>query len=535
MNFVPRAQIPVIDIFAGCGGLSEGFAVLGSRRRRSFDVRLALDMDPVAQQSLELRSFFHQFPADKLPPEYYACLWGKISKEELFGAFPEQAGEARACSLVWELGGGEKYPDGTLDQKIIEALSGEEDWVLLGGPPCQAYSLIGRPRNKVKTGYDPATDRRNFLYLEFLRILCRHWPAAFLMENVRGVQSASVNGRNIWHQMLEDLTYPAAALNEDNISVDQRYDGYQLYSLVTPSRGLDIFGLPVLDPVEYVVKCEEYGVPQTRHRVFVLGIRSDIAEEPGILQKGDTVTADDVLRGLPRLRSGVTDHEDSMEEWTRILLDAPEQAWWADTEKRFPAVVHEMKDALSSLSSAQLDRGGNFVGQKTTVQYRPDWFLDERLGGACNHETKAHMATDLHRYLFVSNYTKVEKHPVRLGHFPNKLLPEHKNAKDTHKNEKPWQQKFSDRFAALATDRPSNTVMSHMQKDGHYYIHYDATQCRSLTVREAARLQTFPDNYYLCGSRTEQYQQIGNAVPPLLSFQIAEIVADLFARQRRSL
>ena len=112
------------------------------------------------------------------------------------------------------------------------------------------------------------------------------------------------------------------------------------------------------------------------------------------------------------------------------------------------------------------------------------------------------------------------------------LLPKHENAKETHEKEKLWQQKFNDRFAALASDQPSKTVMSHMRKDGHYYIHYDATQCRSLTVREAARLQTFPDNFYLCGNRTEQYQQIGNAVPPLLSFQIAEIVADLFARPR---
>ena len=530
-------QIPVIDIFAGCGGLSEGFAVLGSRHRRPFDVRLTLDMDLAAHQSLELRNFFHQFPAYKLPPEYYACLRGRISKEELFAAFPNQAGEARTRSLVWELGGGEKYSEKILDQKISETLAGGEDWVLLGGPPCQAYSVIGRSRNKVKAGYDPATDKRNFLYLEYLRILCHHWPAVFLMENVRGVQSSSVNGRNIWQQMLEDLTYPAVALNEDNISIDRRYDGYRLYSLVTPSRGLDIFGLPVLNPSDYVVKCEEYGVPQTRHRVFVLGIRSDIGREPVILKSGDTVTADEVLGGLPRLRSGITDHEDTMEEWTRILLDAPEQAWWAETKERFPKVVHEMKATLSSVRSAQLDRGGNFVSQttKTRVRYRPDWFIDERLGGACNHETKAHMATDLHRYLFVSNYTKVEKQPVRLGHFPKMLLPKHENAKETHEKEKLWQQKFNDRFAALASDQPSKTVMSHMRKDGHYYIHYDTTQCRSLTVREAARLQTFPDNYYLCGSRTEQYGQMGNAVPPLLSFQIAEIVADLFARLGRSL
>jgi DNA (cytosine-5)-methyltransferase 1 len=144
------------------------------------------------------------------------------------------------------------------------------------------------------------------------------------------------------------------------------------------------------------------------------------------------------------------------------------------------------------------------------------WYLDSRLHGVCNHSTRGHIFEDIQRYLFASCFAQTGSSPG-LRDYPPELLPKHKNAISGH---------FNDRFRVQAYGRPSTTITSHISKDGHYYIHPDPHQCRSLTVREAARLQTFPDNYFFCGNRTQQYVQVGNAVPPLLACKIAKIVRD---------
>jgi len=146
-----------------------------------------------------------------------------------------------------------------------------------------------------------------------------------------------------------------------------------------------------------------------------------------------------------------------------------------------------------------------------------NWVADPRLDVILNHESRSHMRSDLGRYLYTSAFGKVyRRSPKGPQDFAFKgLAPNHAN----------WESgKFADRFRVQLFDMPGTTVTSHIAKDGHYFIHPDLTQCRSLTVREAARLQTFPDNYFFQGNRTQQYHQVGNAVPPLLASKIADIV-----------
>jgi DNA (cytosine-5)-methyltransferase 1 len=142
------------------------------------------------------------------------------------------------------------------------------------------------------------------------------------------------------------------------------------------------------------------------------------------------------------------------------------------------------------------------------------WYLDPKIQGVTLHESRSHMETDLYRYLYAASFTSVKKKSPKLRDFPRTLLPSHENVDNESIP-------FEDRFRVQLHHEPSSTIVSHIAKDGHYYIHYDPSQCRSLTVREAARLQTFPDNYFFDGGIVQGRVQTGNAVPPLLAQAVA--------------
>jgi DNA (cytosine-5)-methyltransferase 1 len=229
----------------------------------------------------------------------------------------------------------------------------------------------------------------------------------------------------------------------------------------------------------------------------------------------------EVLSDLPVLRSGLSKEFDSSEAWFNAVISIGDASWIGRT-----AVAEELREALFvnlNRFREKSSRGGRCVPKSGKPARHARWYHDDRLPGACNHETRGHIRADLHRYFFAAVFARKYGRSPLLEDLPKSLLPKHKNVQDAL-----IETKFNDRFRVQLGNRPSTTVVSHISKDGHYFIHYDPLQCRSLTVREAARLQTFPDNYFFEGPRTEQYRQVGNAVPPLLARQIARIVTDLF-------
>ncbi len=505
-------RIPVVDVFAGCGGLGEGFT------SAPFELRLSIEKEKAPHATLWLRSFFHQFGKGEVPRHYYDYVAGRIPREELCLHHPIQALEASLRCLRVELGN-EEQGNSRVNASIERAIDRNREWVLIGGPPCQAYSTIGRVKNQSLDHYNPDTDIRFELYREYLKIIGAHWPSVFVFENVKGLLSSSHRDQLIFDRVLTDLSDPANALAPDGIRLSRDHT-YKLYSLSSERQSLDEEYAPC-HPNDFVVKTEHYGIPQARHRIIIVGVRNDIRKHPEPLQRlSEPVNAIEALGGLPALRSGIST-QDSPEAWVNAVKGIRNHSWWQQIPR---PLQQRMTEVLESLAVPPSNRGSlRFLDAPSQCNYRPDWFEDERLSGTLNHESRTHRMDDLWRYLFAASFMENSTRPFRLSDFPGGLMPNHRNiynsSGDTH---------FADRFSVVLPNAPSRTIVSHIQKDGHYYIHYDPTQCRSLTVREAARLQTFPDNYFFEGNRTEQYSQVGNAVPPMLSCQIADRVAELF-------
>ncbi len=511
-----KIGIPVIDLFAGPGGLCEGFASLVRGGSREFDIRVSIEKDPVAHRTLSLRALFRSFPIGKVPESYYRYLRGEISRLELESdsAVKPYVQKAYSEARCAELG---KDDHSEIDGWIRDGLAGAKDWVLIGGPPCQAYSLAGRARMRGSNPKEFEADKRHFLYREYLRIIKEFSPSVFVMENVKGMLTSQHSGSPIFDRILNDLRSPGNGHQ------------YLVRSFVVPGE--------IEKPDDFVIESENYGIPQSRHRVILFGIRADVAKavpdltkcpEKFSLVQAPRTNAKEVLEGLPSLRSKLSHRldgmPDSIENWQKALANGLKVL--EKKKNSVPSAVLDCARAALKKSLQLKSTGGLFCPTNVSMGGPlASWYLDPRVGGVTLHETRSHMESDLHRYLFASSFAHIEKRSPKLKDFPVALLPSHENVGSDSTP-------FLDRFRVQLRNQPSSTIVSHIAKDGHYYIHPDSSQCRSLTVREAARLQTFPDNYFFEGNRTQQYHQVGNAVPPLLARKIGEIVLRLLQAAR---
>ena len=504
------AAYPVVDLFAGPGGLGEGFALSTNEKGRpSFNSVVSIERDVFSHQTLLLRHFIRQFPEGEAPDDYYAFLAGGITREELYLRHPAAYRHAASSALCISLG-----PESHVGVKKIiqERVGGSRRWALVGGPPCQAYSLVGRSRMMGRENF--AADERHTLYLEYLRIIVDHRPPVFVMENVKGLLSATIDGKSAITRIVRDLSHPETA-----IPGTQNELSYRLYSLTEQDMAEED-----VDPRLFVVRAEEHGVPQARHRMFIVGIRSDLKLRPGLLKKMAAPTVQKTIGSLPSIRSGLSKAKDSPAAWLTELRAISSM----NVRRQLNGAVYagDVAKALEfrnliGVSSPRAISSSRYTMRKPVHDVLRSLY-DGRLSVLTAHEARSHMASDLRRYLYAATFAKETGRSPKLADFPASLLPDHKNVEEGRAGKM-----FSDRFRVQLADHVSTTITSHISKDGHYFIHYDPAQCRSLTVREAARLQTFPDNYFFAGSRTEQYHQVGNAVPPQLAKQIADIVAEV--------
>ena len=515
--------VPVVDLFSGPGGLAEGFAGFrDSEDQPRFRIALSVEMEEWAHKTLLLRAFLRKFPSLELPTEYYSFLnGGEKDQPDWEKLHPSKWVEASDETLRLELGAREATVLVKQRVRQIRKKYGNRT-VLLGGPPCQSYSLVGRARNVGNAAYDPSKDERQSLYHGYVNVLRELQPAVAIMENVKGMLSARHLGKPVFDRVMEGLRNAGGK------------DRYRLYALASEDESG--FWEQDQEAKEFLVRAEEYGIPQARHRVIVVCVRRNIAgllsaATAPRLEKDDTVVSVmDMIGDMPMLRSRLSRGDNDL-AWQVAVTSAYEQVRSIPRPEMTPEQALLFDEALERVRKTTRSPAMPYRdAPKGTAMSCPsglrDWILDEKLNRLPNNETRGHMRGDLARYLFAAAFGWAKGRSPRSPDFPEELAPNHAN----------WTTgKFRDRFRVQLLGHSSSTVTSHISKDGHYFIHPDPGQCRSLTVREAARLQTFPDNYFFCGSRTHQYVQVGNAVPPYLARQIAERVWDVLDHGSRSL
>lgn len=397
-----------IDLFAGAGGLSEGFI------REGFQPVAHVESDENACATLLTRLAYLHLTKQKNEARYIEYLLGKIERRDLWNEIPLNLRQ----SVIHE-----EISDRSLRGiylRIDRQLNGKKVDMLLGGPPCQAYSLVGRSRDPRRM----VGDARNYLFKYYARFLNRYKPSYFVFENVLGLLTA---GNRIY-------------LNEM----------IRLFRKVGYSTDIR------------VLNSEDFGVLQKRRRVIVIGrMGTDPFEFPAL---------------------ETTDN--SWQIWDALFSDLPRL------------------EAGEELNNANYTKPCNeylkISGIRNGLQFAPQ------------HIARPHNARDLEIYSIAISKWLDQKSRLKYGELPKRLRT-HKNTRD-----------FSDRFKVVDPFGHSHTVVAHISKDGHYYIYPDSKQVRSISVREAARIQSFPDNYFFEGGRTAAFRQIGNAVPPLMARAIAK-------------
>lgn len=402
-------MLNIIDLFSGAGGLTEGF------RDQDINIVSHVEMDKAACMTLKTREAFYYLSKENKKDNYVDYLNGDISWDELLSLIPKNILDKVIHSEI-----SEKTLSDIFNQ-IDKNLGTSSVHGIIGGPPCQAYSTIGRARNeKIKN-----KDKRIYLYKHYISFLERYTPDFFIFENVKGLLSfKDVDGSLLLPKILEEL---------NNVSSTNSYH--------TQFQ---------------VVNSADYGVPQKRERLFIFGCKSNLWDfdffESLLAYREQSPSINSLFRDLPRLRSGETKNDYSATKPVR------------------------------------------FVSKYIRTKHTP---LSQNI-------CRKNNSNDLEIYKIVAK-EKRQNRNVRYCDLPQKLI--------THKKSNI----FLDRFKAIDGEGCSHTVVAHISKDGHYYIHPDVDQNRSITVREAARIQTFPDNYFFENSRTAAFRQIGNAVPPYLA------------------
>lgn len=504
-------RIGVIDLFAGPGGLGEGFASFCHRDHHPFRIGISVEKEASAHRTLQLRAFLRSYRRlhGSLPSRFVDFHAGLIPQPDWQQIEP--AAWQAATDEAQRLELGLDATSSVLDLAIKRIQRKYDDTILIGGPPCQAYSVIGRVRSRAEDGYVPEADRRHYLFREYIRVLDRLRPAVFVMENVRGMLSSTVESRLVFEMLMEDLS---------SVGSHRGY-AYELRAIWTDGGKARL--AEAVDPKDFIVRAEEFGVPQRRHRVIIIGVRSDLAaraERAAIALPDEERRLVDVIGALPRLRSGLTRTEDTPNAWRTAVTAAARKLMKIAAQHGDTIIQAELVNVASNLPFPTAPRTSTALrhGYGLNGDHLAQWLERKELRGVAQHETRAHMASDLERYLFASAFGRAHRYSPKAAEFPDALRPAHVNWKTGA---------FNDRFRVQLFHEPATTVTSHISKDGHYFIHPDPMQCRSLTVREAARIQTFPDDYFFLGNRTEQYVQVGNAVPPLLATQIAALIWSL--------